>query len=140
MVGLYQFSCGPGFRFNVFARYFSSNTFLMKRLFLFAAPFLLVGVVFLACLRNYINTETEYCVTIVDKERSSKSGAYYIYTEKDVFTIKDEWFRFNFRSSDWYGLVQEGKCYRFKTGGFRNGLLSIYKNIHSKPIECEECK
>ena len=88
---------------------------------------------------NYTNEKIIDCATILEKERilSEESSYYLIYTDKGEFTIQDELFRGNFKSSKWYGKLQKNKIYSFKVGGYRNGVLSMYPNIHSNPIECK---
>lgn len=102
-------------------------------------------VILLATLTscNYMNTESYNCVLVKDKERvvkqnGDKTESYYlIYTDKGEFTIKDELFRGNFSSSTWYGYMAVGERYTFDTGGYRKGFLSMYPNIHTKPVKCE---
>jgi hypothetical protein len=92
---------------------------------------------------NYMNNKEIKGARIMDKERvtSISDGSYHsyylVYTNKGEFTIKDEFFRGNFKSSSWYGVLQREKCYNFKVGGYRNGFFTMYPNIHSKPVECK---
>lgn len=100
---------------------------------------LLIGVAILASSCNYVNTESIECAEVLEKERITvlEGGSYYlVMTDKGEYTVTDELFRGNFNSSQWYGKMKIGKSYSFKTGGYRIGLLSSYKNIHSKPLEC----
>lgn len=79
---------------------------------------------------SYGNKET-HTSKVLDKERIySKENSYYlIYTEDGSFKLEDELFYGNFRSSDWYGKIQEGETYTFTTIGFRIGVFSSYPNI-----------
>ena len=94
---------------------------------------------------NYMNTQLIKNAKVLDKERVTKNvdgsdqSYYLIYTDKGEFTIEDELFRGNFKSSNWYGKIQKDKCYNLTVGGYRNGFLSMYQNIHDAPIECN-CK
>jgi len=106
----------------------------MKKIILLLTTTLLI----VSC--NYTNTEIIRDAKIIDKERVVKNSGesidsfYLIYTDKGEFTIKDELFRGNFKSSNWYGYIEKGKCYNFAVGGYRIGVLSSYQNIHQKPI------
>ncbi|MCG8805895.1 hypothetical protein G1K75_09525 [Tenacibaculum finnmarkense] len=104
----------------------------------------LLCVAFISC--NYTNTQTVKNAKIIDKERVTKSNGdagvdsfYLIYTDKGEFTIKDELLRGNFKSSTWYGKIEKGNCYNLVVGGYRQGFLSMYQNIHETPVlvSCE---
>lgn len=72
--------------------------------------------------------------TIFVKEKwikYKKSDAkYLIYTDKGTFEISDSLTRWQWRSSDLYGCIENNKSYNIKYYGFRFGFLSDYKNIY----------
>ncbi|WP_370398398.1 hypothetical protein [Tenacibaculum dicentrarchi] len=115
-----------------------------NKVVLFYFLYTVLCVAFVSC--NYTNTVKIKKAKVIEKERVTKNDGnggvdsfYLIYTDKGEFTLKDELFRGNFKSSNWYGKIQKGNCYDLVVGGYRNGLLSMYQNIHEKPIEvsCE---
>ena len=99
---------------------------------------ILVIIGSLVALCTYTTTDNVSSAKVLDKERiNTKESSYYlIYTDKGEFTITDDLFRGNFKSSTWYGSLRQDSCYSFKTGGIRNGVLSMYPNMISKPKKC----
>lgn len=71
--------------------------------------------------------------TVKDKGRvcdSGNSSCYYlIYTDKGTFKDSDSLMNGKFNSSDVYGSITVGKTYNATVYGWRNGFLSMYKNI-----------
>lgn len=74
--------------------------------------------------------------TVTGKERVVKHDPegetysyYLVYTDKEVFKIEDSLLFGQFDSSDVYGMLKKGKCYRIKVFGIRSGFLSSYRNI-----------
>ena len=88
---------------------------------------------------TYMKKDNVQGAKILDKERihNQEHSYYLIYTDKGEFTIEDDLFRGNFKSSTWYGMLRRDSCYSFKTGGYRNGALSMYPNVISKPKKCD---
>lgn len=89
---------------------------------------------------TYIHTDRVNCELVTGKERvNNKAGGYYlVFTDKGEYTVSDEFFRGNFKSSTWYGSLDVGKLYSFKTGGFRLPFFSKYPNIISQPKNCDQ--
>ena len=75
---------------------------------------------------------------VLDKERivNGEDSYYLIYTDNETFAIKDSLVKGQWRSSDIYGHIENGKEYEFTVFGVRNGYLSMYRNI----ISYEEIK
>lgn len=108
----------------------------MQKLTLLIGVLITIGV-FNSC--TYLKTSDIKCVEINNKERiNDQDQSYYlIYTENGVFTLQDDLLRGNFKSSTWYGKIEKGKSYSFRTGGFRIPIFSQYQNIITKPKLCE---
>lgn len=82
-----------------------------------------------------------YTVTITDKERVTTQVAegqtdskYLIYGEDEngktyVFEDTDTLFRWNFNSSDVFGVLKEGETYELTVIGFRVHIFNWYENI-----------
>lgn len=92
------------------------------------------------CIGSSFN-DTEYIVTITDKEvkKTDDTDKYLIYAEDlngntYVFENTDEFLRFKFDSSDMYGQIKEGETYKLTVIGYRVPFMSMYQNI----IEIEE--
>lgn len=81
---------------------------------------------------NYFH-HSDVTFTVKDKGRvcdSGNSSCYYlIYTDKGTFKDSDSLMNGKFNSSDVYGSITVGKTYNATVYGWRNGFLSMYKNI-----------
>ena len=80
--------------------------------------------------------DTEYTVTVTDKERVNKSNSsyYLVFTEDAdgevrVFMNDDNVFRKKFNSSDVQGELKIGSTYELTVVGYRVPFLSMYQNI-----------
>ena len=86
--------------------------------------------------------DTEYTVTVTDKERvvkissdeSNSSSKYLVFTEDAqgetiVFENTDNIFRGKFNSSTFQGQLKIGNTYRITVVGYRVPFLSMYQNI-----------
>lgn len=87
--------------------------------------------------------DTEYVVTITDKERivDSETSKYLVFAEDEhgnsiVFQNTDTLLRLKFNSSDMQGQLKEGYTYKIIVVGFRVPFFSMYQNI----IDIEEIK
>ena len=94
---------------------------------------LIIGVVvYPSMLYQSVETVT---VTVEEKERittgSSKnlSHKYLVFTDSEVFENTDNFFFFKFGSSDLQRDLKEGQSYQVKVAGWRNKVLSWYRNI-----------
>jgi hypothetical protein len=76
---------------------------------------------------------------VLDKERVMKdSSSYYlIYLDDETLTIQDSWVKGQFRSSDIYGHIEQGKEYKFTVYGWRSGIFSMYRNIIKVELQKE---
>jgi len=69
-----------------------------------------------------------------DQERKD---LYFIYTESITFKMEDNLFYLQFDTSDDYGKIKVGKCYKIWSLGMRVGMLDWYENIlYFDEIEC----
>ena len=80
--------------------------------------------------------DTEYTVTITDKERvvESDSSYYLVFTEDEngntfVFENTDNWLRKKFDSSNIQGELKIGCTYELTVVGYRVPFWSMYQNI-----------
>lgn len=80
--------------------------------------------------------DTEYTVTVTDKERvvQSKSSYYLVFTKDEngnvlVFKNDDELLRGKFDSSNIQGELEIGSTYDIVVVGYRVPFLSMYQNI-----------
>ena len=73
------------------------------------------------------NSKRTFIVKVTGKERVD--GQYLVYTDEGTFKIEDSLIFGRFDSSDVYGMLKKGKCYRIKVFGIRSGFLSSYRNI-----------
>ena len=67
--------------------------------------------------------------TVTDKQVRGESGTYYVYTDEEVFVVKDSPFYFRWDSSDDWSLIEIGETYEFDVTGYRIPILSKYRNI-----------
>lgn len=68
----------------------------------------------------------------------STSSKYLVFTDKGVYQNTDSLIEGKWNSSDVYGKIREGECYRLETYGWRVQFLSWYPNIVSaQPVECK---
>ena len=80
--------------------------------------------------------DTEYIVTVTDKERvyDENGSKYLVFTEDSegnilVFENTDNMFRGKFDSSDMQGELKERHTYKITAIGYRISFLSMYQNI-----------
>lgn len=77
--------------------------------------------------------ENPHYETITVKEKtvgiSAQEPSYLIYTDTEVYKIKDMLFVGFFRSSDVFNSLEVGKTYKVYVRGRRFPLFSNYKNI-----------
>ncbi len=108
--------------------------------------FVIVAVIFALVLSFSVVAsfnDTEYVVTVTDKERVIKedSSKYLVFTEDEqgnvlVFENTDNMWRGKFDSSNMQGQLKEGNKYTLTVVGYRVPLLSMYQNIIK--VESEE--
>ena len=105
-----------------------TSTFIIITIFVF---FTVIGI-FAATSFN----DTEYTVTVTDKERvvGNASSYYLIFTEDQngevlVFENTDNIFRGKFDSSNIQGELKIGSTYNITVVGYRIPFLSMYQNI-----------
>ena len=67
--------------------------------------------------------------TVTDKQVRGESGTYYVYTDEEVFVMKDSPFYFRWDSSDDWSILEIGETYEFDVTGYRIPILSRYRNI-----------
>lgn len=97
----------------------------------------------------YYQTATPETVraTVTDKERLVESDGdggttskYVVFTDKEVFQNTDTMIRGKWRSSDLQGQLHQGCTYDFNVYGFRNGPMSMYRNIvEAKHVPTDVC-
>jgi hypothetical protein len=77
-----------------------------------------------------LNQHEQVC-TVTGKEsvRTGESNQYRVYTSCGTIVVEDALVIGRFDSADVYGAIQPGKAYRFKTGGYRVGFLSMFPNL-----------
>ncbi len=115
----------------------------MKKVIFYVVSLLIVMVLIsLPVLLTSFN-DTEYVITVTDKERvaNSESSKYLVFAEDEqgntiVFENTDNLFRFKFDSSDIHGRLKIGNTYKVTVVGFRIPFLSTHQNI----IKIEEIK
>lgn len=75
--------------------------------------------------------EQHFMVTVNKTERTTEeSSSYYlVFTDKGVFQISDQVFKWKFNSSDIYGSIKADSTYEIITTGYRVPFLSMYPNI-----------
>lgn len=113
----------------------------MKKVIVYIVSLVIIMAVALLPLYATSFNDTEYIVTITEKERvaNSESSKYLIYAEDEqgelvVFENTDNLFRFKFDSSNIYGELKVGHTYKMTVVGYRVPFLSMYQNI----IDIEE--
>ena len=67
--------------------------------------------------------------TVTDKQVRGESGTYYVYTDEEVFVVKDSLFYSRWDSSDDWSMIEIGETYEFDVTGYRIPILSRYRNI-----------
>ena len=71
--------------------------------------------------------------TVTGKQVRGESGTYYVYTDEEVFVMKDSPFYFRWDSSDDWSMLEIGETYEFDVRceytGYRIPILSRYRNI-----------
>ena len=98
---------------------------------------LVIGVYF-GWHRGVLSWTTGRTLTImVDRaERINKgSDSFYLVWGKtpdgqeEAFSVRDDWWRLHFNSSDTYGQLTVGKTFEVTVTGFRIPFFSMYRNI-----------
>lgn len=78
----------------------------------------------------------EFIVSTKERVANSESSKYLIFTDKVTFENTDSLFHLKFNSSDIYGNMILGECYKITYYGIRSHLMSMYPNIiSSEPCE-----
>jgi hypothetical protein len=101
---------------------------------------LIVGLIWLgpmfmgAAVGGQGSSEAACLVATVTKtervmDAGGKSSRYLIYTDQEVIEDTDNWIAGKTNSSDIYGKIVAGRKYRFTLIGWRNEILSHYRNI-----------
>lgn len=98
--------------------------------YLTALLFLITVIWFLT---SYLFT-FEYNVTVTDKQttynKQTKDSDFLVFTDVTTFKLDDTlWGTIRFDSSDEYGLITVGECYKLKAFGYRVPLFTMYPNI-----------
>jgi hypothetical protein len=93
----------------------------------------------LALAASHANRDTvEFIVR--SKERvamGNNSAKYLVFTNVETFEITDSLAENRFDSSDMYGVLRNGHCYRGEVYGWRIPFLSMYRNlVHVEHIGC----
>ena len=94
---------------------------------LILSAILVVGLIIFAivCALN----KDSVTATVTDKQVRGESGTYYVYTDEEVFVMKDSPFYFRWDSSDDWSMLEIGETYEFDVTGYRIPILSRYRNI-----------
>ena len=132
----YELPSIPGNRFSSMPR---------KGLFVAAFALVAAGVVGSQIAYN-AQPDEQVRITVDKKERivesdgDSVSSKYMIFTDEEVFENTDSLTRGKFNSSDLYAKLKEGCTYDATVFGFRNHLLSSYRNIvKAQHVPTEKC-
>ena len=98
---------------------------------LILSAILVIGLIIFAiiCALN----KNSVTATVTDKQVRGESGTYYVYTDEEVFVMKDSPFYFRWDSSDDWSMLEIGETYEFDVRceytGYRIPILSRYRNI-----------
>lgn len=94
---------------------------------LILSAILVIGLIIFAivCALN----KDSVTATVTDKQVRGESGTYYVYTDEEVFVVKDSPFYFRWDSSDDWSMLEIGETYEFDVTGYRIPILSKYRNI-----------
>ena len=103
---------------------------------------IVVGVVsallLVNCGKHFARDTVDARVERKDVVVNDRDSSYRIWTDHEVFRLDDTFIEGNWDTSDDFGTLREGECYRLGVYGWRIQLLSWYRNIHSiEPIDCE---
>jgi hypothetical protein len=102
-----------------------------------------IGLIFILVFLPHTDRETlevkiEKSERVTTGSGDSTSSKYLVFTDKGVFKNTDSLIEGKWNSSDVYGQIREGECYRLETYGWRVQFLSWYPNIVSaQPTECK---
>lgn len=78
----------------------------------------------------------EFIVTAKERVVDSENSKYLIFTSDLTFENTDSFWHLKFNSSDIYGNMLLGECYKITYYGFRHHFMTIYPNIiSSEPCE-----
>ena len=94
---------------------------------LILSAILVIGLIIFAIVCA-LNKDTVFA-TVTDKQVRGESGTYYVYTDEEVFVVKDSPFYFRWGSSDDWSMLEIGETYEFDVTGYRIPILSKYRNI-----------
>lgn len=112
-----------------------------KKIIIEFIAILVVLAIAIGCAVAMSFNDTEYTVTVTDKERivDDETSHYLVFTEDKngnvfVFENEDNLLRCKFNSSDIQGELKEGCTYNITVVGYRIPFFSMYQNIIE--IEC----
>ncbi len=75
-------------------------------------------------------TESEEVITVINKERwIGEKGSYFIFTEKEVFLNKNDYYHNKENADVLYPLFKEGFTYKVKVVGVYLPFLPRFRNI-----------
>ena len=117
------------------------------RIFFVVIMIAIILVLSIGCQALFNFNDTEYTITVTDKERiytgsgNSSSSKYLVFGDDDngnslVFENTDCFIRGKWNSSNIQGQLKEGNTYKITVIGYRVPFLSWYQNI----IKIEEVK
>lgn len=93
-----------------------------------------IVLVIAVSIKAFNFNDTEYTVTITDKERITESSKYIVFADDEngnslVFENTDCLIRSKFNSSNVQGQLKEGHTYKITVIGYRVPFFSWYQNI-----------
>lgn len=90
------------------------------------------AMAFVPMLMSYYK-DTPVTIVVKDKESISKGGGheYRIYTDREVYAMKDSIVKGRFRTANDYAALDSGKTYRCQSFGWRVPVFSTFENLHS---------
>ena len=92
---------------------------------------IILGVLIGGGITCYRSSETTTTITVKNKERvaTKNNGYYLVFTNNEVFCVKDSFAFVSWDASDRYNSLDPGKTYRVRVAGWRIKFFSLYRNI-----------
>ena len=107
-----------------------TSSHLLRFSFVFGVIIVLVIIIFGYLFFEPFLTETEETITVINKEKwNGENGAYFIFTEKEVFLNANDYYDNKHNADELYPKFKKGYTYKVKVVGLYIPFIPRFRNI-----------
>lgn len=106
------------------------STYMVRLSIFFGVIVIIVILLFGFLFFEPFLTESEEVITVINKERwTGEKGSYFVFTEKEVFLNKNNYYHNKENADDLYPHFKKGGIYKVKVVGLYISFLPRFRNI-----------